>query len=154
MRAAPRRRRAAIKCRAQHAGHAARRRVEEPEGRQVGISDAQRSTRRYVPVLGPTMVRPSRNGVRSAGLSMPEIGRASAARSSALRRAQLRNSSPAAYEDSMAAEEVHGQGRGWPPAPQRTELRWGGARSLRRTCGRHRWPFGSAVGRASAVPSY
>ena len=84
MRAAPRRRRAAIECHAQHAGHAARRRVEEPEGRQVGISDAQRqATRRYVPVLGPTMVWPSCNAARSAGLSMPEIGRAPAARSSA-----------------------------------------------------------------------
>jgi len=44
------------------------------------------SARRNVPVLDPTMVWPSRNAARSAGLTMPEIGRAHAARSSAPRR--------------------------------------------------------------------
>jgi len=54
------------------------------------------------------MIWPSRNAARSAGLSMPEIGRAPAARSSAPRRAQLRSSSPAACEGQHG-----GRGGAW-----------------------------------------
>ena len=150
MRAALRWQRAAIECRAQHAGHAARRRVEEPEGRQAGISDAQRQH-------AEVRARPRPHD----GLAIAQrraIGRSQHARDRARsRREEQRAEASAARrrppaKDSMAAEEVHGQGRVWPPASQRTELRWGGARSLRRTWRRHKRPFGAAVGRASGVP--
>ena len=55
-------------------------------GARLASVSPRASARRNVPVPDPTMVWPSRNAARSAGLTMPEIGRAHTARSSAPRR--------------------------------------------------------------------